>query len=285
MLKQIDVWLDKPVSDLEWKLVTLTRKLATRIASVMKQPTAKFFLAGVFFQIMWHETHSAIIATALIAGLYLHELGHLKAMRSVGLPTAGMWFIPPFGAVAISMEQSRSRWDHFLVAVMGPFAGLCSVLVPFLLYKFLLQDSWTEYPGIRWDPAKISLAIALMESVCYVAILNIINLLPIPPLDGGRMMSEVILSLGPKKARLLLAALGAFSLIALKYLRSPWLLVLVPIGFLLIRDGWRHKEESIPMRGAEIAIGLALQAMLLAGLIFICASMMEETLTFKEMLR
>lgn len=116
-------------------------------------------------------------AVALIAALSIHEYGHVVAMRRAGIPTRGFYLIPFVGGVAVGDAAFKTKSEHFYVAVMGPVFGLLSIpIIGGALWMF------TDFPtalGING----------------IVAAVNLFNLLPIRPLDGGRMLTAALLSL------------------------------------------------------------------------------------------
>lgn len=112
-------------------------------------------------------------AAVLLALLVVHEAGHAVAMRWVGLPVQGIYFIPFFGGVAVSAAPHRSQAERGFVALMGPGLSLISTAL------FVVAASLTGDP--------------LFEQVALIsAILNGINLAPVLPLDGGQVMDAAL---------------------------------------------------------------------------------------------
>ncbi|MDH5674966.1 MAG: hypothetical protein OEZ06_22750 [Myxococcales bacterium] len=109
-----------------------------------------------------------LFGLALIGGMYAHELGHVLAMRRRGLRTGPPIFVPFVGAVVPIRDRPRTARDEIAVALWGPLAGLAVALVCGLLY--LLGGSPT-----------LGLLALLLGA------LNLVDLLPVGPLDGGRI--------------------------------------------------------------------------------------------------
>jgi Zn-dependent protease/uncharacterized protein YndB with AHSA1/START domain len=117
-------------------------------------------------------------AAVLLLLLVLHEAGHALAMRWVGLPVKGIFFIPFFGGVAVSAAPHRSEAERGFVALMGPGMSLLSTGL------FVVAASATGDP--------------LFEQLALVsAILNGLNLAPVLPLDGGQVMDAALSSSDP----------------------------------------------------------------------------------------
>ncbi len=108
-------------------------------------------------------------ALAIMLQLFVHEYGHVHAMRRTGMKVRGMYFIPFLGALAVTEDAFTSRRQQAYVALSGPIWGSALALVPAGLYL------WTH------DPLFAAVA-------SWWALINLFNLLPIAPLDGGRIM-------------------------------------------------------------------------------------------------
>ena len=112
---------------------------------------------------------------ALMLQLLVHEYGHVHAMRRTGMRVRGMYFIPLLGAMAVTEDQFTSRRQQAYVALNGPLWGAAFTLLPGALW--LLTGSHTFAAITAWW-----------------ALINLFNLLPITPLDGGRVLSAFAFS-------------------------------------------------------------------------------------------
>jgi len=108
-------------------------------------------------------------ALAIMVQLFVHEYGHVHAMRRTGMKVRGMYFVPFLGALAVTEDAFTSRRQQAYVALNGPLWGSALALVPAGLWL------WTH------DPMWATIA-------AWWALINLFNLLPIAPLDGGRVM-------------------------------------------------------------------------------------------------
>ena len=102
----------------------------------------------------------------------VHEIGHAVAIRAKGLRAGYMVFIPFIGGAVTLKDQPHSVYDDAQIGLAGPFAGTLASLVALQIFK------WTANP--------LYLLIALTGFI-----LNLINLLPIGMLDGGRISAAV----------------------------------------------------------------------------------------------
>ncbi|MFT3732775.1 MAG: site-2 protease family protein [Hyphomicrobium sp.] len=153
------------------------------------------------------------IAVMLLIVVLLHELGHVIAMRSVGIPVRGIYFIPFFGGVAVGEHFGRSEAVRGFVALMGPAASMLTTA----LFLWLSRQNGDQNLA---DMAFISAAV------------NGLNLLPIMPLDGGRILQALTSRLPPGAARAvhgatLMIGIGLAALIR-DYLLMGLILLIVP---------------------------------------------------------
>lgn len=115
-------------------------------------------------------------ALVLIACLVVHEYGHVRAMRYFGIKTKGIYLIPFVGGLAVSDEKINTRWQDVVISIMGPCFGLLMSIACLVIYAA------TE--------------IELFAGAAVLsALLNLFNLLPILPLDGGHVLKSISFSM------------------------------------------------------------------------------------------
>jgi len=102
----------------------------------------------------------------------IHEIGHAVVIRAKGLRAGMMVFIPFIGGAVTLKDQPRSAYDDAQIGLAGPIAGTFASLVVLQIYK--------------WTNAPLYLAIAAAGFA-----VNLLNLLPIGMLDGGRISAAV----------------------------------------------------------------------------------------------
>lgn len=173
---------------------------------------------------------SMVLALAVYASLYgwpyaagfifmllVHEMGHYLVARqhglNVGLPT----FIPFVGAWIELKEQPMNVQVEAKVAYAGPFAGSLAAFAAYF---------WARENGSQ-----------LMLAVAYSGfLLNLFNLLPVSPLDGGRIVAIV----SPR-----IWLLGVPMLAAVAYFRpSPMLLVIGIVALPQLVKAWKFDPKA-----------------------------------------
>ena len=112
------------------------------------------------------------IVIGFVVVTLIHEIGHAIVIRAKGLRAGFMVFIPFIGGAVTIKDQVRTAYDDAQIGLAGPIAGTFASLIALQTYK------WTGQP--------VYLLIAFSGFV-----LNLINLLPIGMLDGGRISAAV----------------------------------------------------------------------------------------------
>lgn len=180
----------------------------------------------------------------LVAVLFVHELGHYLGMRWFGYRDVRMFFIPMIGAAVSGTPMTTVGWKDAIVTLLGP--------VPGILLGLLLAVGVVAGLG---PPGLSSAAVMLVA-------LNAFNLLPIVPLDGGRLFQTVFFNRHPKLS-LAFTALGALSLTALAIWAGAWFLFLMSfflIGAVRVQIkqpgaiAWlRQTQPQLPLEPAELS--------------------------------
>ena len=111
-------------------------------------------------------------AIGFVLMLLIHELGHSLAIWYLGLRQSPPIFIPFLGALIILRENPRDAHVESVIGIAGPVSGSIGVLIAF---------AWFLSSG---NPV-------LAELVAFGLFLNLFNLIPCPPLDGGRVASAI----------------------------------------------------------------------------------------------
>ena len=142
-------------------------------------PLAKFFPAllktgGSMILAIWVYAmfFGVWFAVGFVLLILVHEYGHLVAARRCGLKVGVPVFIPFMGAVIALKEAPKNAWIEAQVAIGGPLAGTAGALFCAAVYQ--VTDS------------------QLFLALAYVGFfLNLFNLAPMSPLDGGRVVTVI----------------------------------------------------------------------------------------------
>ena len=156
-------------------------------------------------------------AVGFVALLFFHEMGHFYAARQRGLAVGAPTFIPFVGAWIQLKEQPMNVETEAHVALAGPIAGTLAAIACFFAARA------TDEP--------VLLALAYSGFL-----LNLVNLLPISPLDGGRITAI----LSPR-----VWLLGAPMLVGLFFVwPSPMLVVIAVLALPFLWRAFRFDPKA-----------------------------------------
>jgi Zn-dependent protease len=241
-------------------LVSLTT-MAVKLFKSAKM--IKLALAGVSMMI-YSWLFSLTFAAALLISLMFHEWGHIQAMKAYGIKTRGFYLIPFFGGFAMRDEKVNTRWQAIVITMMGPCFGLLMSLFYMLIY------------GLTGDLFFGALAV-------FNALINLFNLLPILPLDGGHILKNISFSMNTKGTVALLVALVGLGCYASYSTGLLLIALLMGLGCIEILAVWhdRHNTHLLPLdHYAQLfaAVWYAVIAISLIGVIWFFAGMGDDVL-------
>ena len=164
-------------------------------------------------------------AIGFVLLLLLHELGHVIQLRREGIKASAPIFIPFLGAVIASKSLGKDAAAEARVGLAGPILGSIATLVPFGIWLLTGHEFW--------------------RALAYLGFfLNLFNLMPVVPLDGGRAMA----ALSPA---VWVAGLAGLIVLAFIY-PSPILILIVLFGGYESYRRW--KSRNLPQNRTYYAI-------------------------------
>ena len=157
-------------------------------------------------------------AVGIVLMIFIHEMGHVLAAKRKGLPVSAPAFIPFVGALVTMKKAPPDAETEAYIAYAGPLVGSIGAFVCLWLGR--------------------SLEMPVLGLVAWFGFfINLINLLPIHPLDGGRIATAI--------SRWLWVAGLVVGLAVVIWLRS----ILFGLIWLLfvwqLVQSWRRKKEPI----------------------------------------
>ena len=178
-----------------------------------------------------------IIAPLLVVALLIHEFGHLLAYRLIGQPWGRLVFLPFLGAIAVPRLGFTTQVQIVFAAMMGP---AFSVAVPLLAVIWAWAGA--PYPDI-----------AVMLGIVACA-LNLFNLLPVEPLDGGIVLRSVLAKLLGRWARFGLIAMGVLIVAAGFALEQVLLVIFGALALLMNLRPRTIDQGLVPMSRLQVSI-------------------------------
>ncbi|PKR81697.1 hypothetical protein CW751_04000 [Brumimicrobium salinarum] len=158
------------------------------------------------------------LIAVLLGVLLFHELGHFLMMKLFKYEELNMLFIPFMGAMVSGRKERYSQIESALMVIAGPLPGI-------LLGASLIMFGWIE-------PTAVSIQIGVL-----LIALNVMNLIPIDPLDGGQLM-RILFFNNYELTQLIFTALSSLAIAGLGLYFNSWILII--LGLLL---GFRIKNK------------------------------------------
>ena len=152
------------LSKLKWVIIFVLAKGKVLLVGLTQ---AKTFLSMAIALGVYTSIWGWRFALGVILSIYVHEMGHVVALRRFGIAATAPMFIPGFGAFVRLKQQLATPGEDARVGLAGPIWGTAAAVAAWLL-------------GLALD-APLLVAIAH-----FGAWVNLFNLLPIWQLDGGR---------------------------------------------------------------------------------------------------
>jgi Zn-dependent protease len=176
-------------------------------------------LAGYTVLFSWQ------FAIVIMGVIFIHEYAHVLAMKRFRMRVKGMYFIPFVGAAAVPDEDFPVRTVEAVTAYAGPLTGLLLGLLGLLIYAITRNGYVAAITG-------------------FTALINLFNLLPVSPLDGGRVAKSVAMSIGSRFGLgFMIAALIVLAVVALKTGLIIFA-ILIPLGLV----DFLYERGKLPVR-------------------------------------
>jgi Zn-dependent protease len=192
-------------------------------------------------------------ALGFVVLLFVHEMGHVIQLRREGIPASAPMFIPFMGAVVMARSLGDNATAEARVGLAGPILGTLGALALIPVAAYTGEDFW--------------------HALAFTGLfLNLFNLLPVVPLDGGRAMA----ALSPK-----MWFVGLFALAVLTFTYpNPLLIFILLLGGYETYRRWQARrsgdERVLAFYKVKPAHRIAIATVYLA-LIAVCAIGMELT--------
>jgi Zn-dependent protease len=157
-------------------IALLVAKFGTKLKALLfLLPKAKFLTTSgsmlvsiVAYQLIF----GWLFSVGFVLLLLLHELGHVIQLRREGVKASAPMFIPFLGAVISAKSMGDDAAAEARVGLAGPVLGTIATLIPLGLWLTTGDEFW--------------------RALAYIGFLiNLFNLLPVLPLDGGRAMAAL----------------------------------------------------------------------------------------------
>jgi Zn-dependent protease len=188
----------------------------------------------------------------------IHESGHMLFARAQRLPVSAPFFLFGFGAV-VTTRGFRDARQEAIVAIGGPVVGTAAALLCYL-FALSLPEGQTRY-----------LFLALAYWGCLI---NLFNLIPMSPLDGGRVASAVSRWANVAGIGIILVLIAGYSASGAPL--NPFLVIILLFGIFSTVGRFRRARAGLdppPLPShIRLTIGLAYVAMLVISAVGMSAA-------------
>jgi Zn-dependent protease len=155
----------------------------------------------IFFSLASIQNAPAFVVSVVVI-LFIHEMGHLLAMKFWGYKDVKMLFLPMLGAAVSGRPGEVDGTRKALVSLFGPAPG---ILLGIATLFFAV--------GLHSEPLWMAGVLALF--------INTFNLLPLHPLDGSRILQHTLFNRAPR-ARVIFQGITVLVLIGLAVAFKWW---------------------------------------------------------------
>lgn len=175
----------------------------------------------------------------LITGIVLfHEMGHFLAMKAFRYKDLGIFFIPLLGAYVSGSKRDVSQKESAVILLAGPLPGIIIGIIIYILY---LKNPALYLGGISYYTVSLSLIF-----------LNLINLIPVYPLDGGQILNRVFLDENSLLSKIFVfLSIGFLCWIALFGMKPPFYPLLIFPLMMLFRMAGDSKITALEKKLEE----------------------------------
>jgi Zn-dependent protease len=179
-------------------------------------------------------------AAGFVVLLFVHEMGHVIALRREGIRASAPMFVPFLGAVVVAKSLGKNALAEARVGLAGPILGSLGAGVVALIAVLTGSN--------------------MLLALAYVGFLiNLFNLVPVVPFDGGRAMAAMAPWMWFVGFGALVTMMFAFP--------NPFLLIIVLLGSFELWHRWKLRKTHPLEQAAYFRV--APRQRLLVGAVYI----------------
>jgi Zn-dependent protease len=179
-------------------------------------------------------------AIGFVVLLFVHEMGHVIALRREGIKASAPMFVPFLGAVITAKSLGENALAEARVGLAGPILGTIGAAACLVIGEATNSD--------------------LFRALAYIGFfLNLFNLLPVVPLDGGRAMA----AMAPWMWFIGLGAVAAMLFIFPNFI----LLIILLVGGMEVWRRWQARKTRSLEQAAYYRV--APRHRLLVGIVYV----------------
>ena len=211
-----------------------------QVSNIWLRSIGSLTLYLILGYLIFHSFTMLLLITAIVV---IHELGHFLAMKAYRYKELGIFFIPLLVAYVSGSKREVSQKESAVILFAGPLPG---IILGSVLYLIWIPDQDIYFQGLSLETISLSFIF-----------LNLLNLAPVYPLDGGQILNRVFLDEESwiSKGFILLSA-GFMVWFALYGLSRPTYVLLIFPAMMLFRffgdSKLNNVEKKLEMEGVNM---------------------------------
>lgn len=198
-------------------LLAILSKLKFLLVILKFSKFASTFISMFLMIFIYAQMYGWSFGIGFVLLLFVHEMGHYLTAKYLNLDVSVPIFIPFVGALINMKEQPNNAVTEAKMAIGGPILGSIGAFACFISYYIFNQD--------------------FLLALAYVGfMLNLFNLIPLHPLDGGRTVSAI----SPK-----LWLIGIpVGVVAIFKFFNPILILILILGVIQFINQWKNPDKA-----------------------------------------
>lgn len=185
-----------------------------------------------FYFLLGRKIETTLIIVTVV---FIHELGHFIIMKLYKYQNTKIFFVPLMGGLATGDKSEVSQKQELWVLFMGPIPG---IIIGVILFYIGFDDG----------------NLFLKKTGLFFLSVNLFNLLPIYPLDGGKIIQGIFFSSSNTITKVFVW-ISIISLTLIAYFLEEYFLLIIPF-FLLIQQKVRSDINKIKIEAEAQKINL-----------------------------
>jgi Zn-dependent protease len=209
-------------------IAVVAAKFGTALkALLVVLPNAKIFITAgtalvsvAAYSLLWGWTFAA----GFVVLIFIHEMGHVIALRREGIKASAPMFIPFFGAAITAKSLGDNALAEARVGLAGPILGSVGATAVAVAGALLHSD--------------------MLLALAYLGFLvNLFNLIPVVPFDGGRAMAAMA-------PWMWFVGFGALVAMFFSSPSNPAMMIIVLLGGFELYRRWKLRKTRSPQQEA-----------------------------------
>lgn len=191
---------------------------------------------ALFIAIFYLVFKFDLLMILILAGIILiHELGHYLAMKIFNYKDLSIFFVPLIGAYASGSKDQVSQRQKVLILLAGPVPGIIIGMV-------------LSYFGFRYDQ------MLLAKTANIFIVLNLFNLIPVYPLDGGQLLKTMFFNQN-HVLQMIFMVISILLLAGWAIYKQSWYFLLIPallVGQMMAQIRIHKSRKELKEKGLNL---------------------------------